>query len=435
MEPEPGTSDATDRPPRLTLRIVAREVVERVFSLERGWLRTARELSTEPGAMIRRYVEDRRGYTNPFAYLLTATALSVVLQMVTGFQGKVIEQMESVAGPTTGPGQAAFVQNVSELVYQNLIYVSLSVLIPLALLLRLLFRRAGFNLAEVLVFALYAGGHAALIGIVLMLVHWIVRAPLTLQGTLGTILAIAYIAYAAVGFFGGRLATIGKAVVAYAVSFGFCMLAAMIAGVAYALIVMPPELVGGDSWDLLSAAEGNVVQVVEELLDEGADVNLTLRRTPLHVASDKGHTEIVDLLLAHGADLNAQDHLGRVPLFLALNRGHREIARRLADAGTDATARTHRGETLLMIAVRRKDADLAEWLLEHGADVNAACADRRGRATALMIAAAAGDPAMVEMLLGHGADPGVANDQGETALDLSRSEAVAARLRESAGAR
>lgn len=434
MEPQSETSDAPDRPPRLTLRIITREVVERVFSLERGWLRTARELSTEPGAMIRRYVEDRRGYTNPFAYLLTATALSVLLQIVTGFRGKILEQVESISASPSGPGQAAFAQDVNELVFQNLVYVSLSILIPLALLLRLLFRRSGFNLAEVLVFALYVGGHAALIGIVLMLLHTIIAVPMPLHMTLGMILSIAYTAWAAIGFFGGRLATVVKLGVSYVISFGLCMVAAMVAAMVYVLIFMPPTLVDGERWNPVSAVEGNLVQVVEELLDEGADVNLTLRRTPLHVAAEKGHSEIVDLLVAHGADLNAQDHLGRVPLLLAVNRGHREIARRLAEAGTDATVRTHQGETLLMAALRQEDAELAEWLVERGVDVDAVGTDRR-RATALMIAAARGDLAMVEMLLQHGADPSLTNDRVETALDLSRSKAVTARLRETAGAR
>ena len=62
-------NDARSR--RLTLRGIARDAMHRFFNFERGWLRTARELLTQPGAMVRRYVEgDRASYANPFTFLV-----------------------------------------------------------------------------------------------------------------------------------------------------------------------------------------------------------------------------------------------------------------------------------------------------------------------------------------------------------------------------
>ena len=52
------------------MALVLREIVERFFDVDKGWLRTARDLTLGHGAMIRRYVQGhRKVYANPFAYL------------------------------------------------------------------------------------------------------------------------------------------------------------------------------------------------------------------------------------------------------------------------------------------------------------------------------------------------------------------------------
>ncbi len=54
---------------------------------------------------------------------------------------------------------------------------------------------------------------------------------------------------------------------------------------------------------------------VQSELDKGANVNAKMwRRTPLHSATAGGHTEIAELLIDNGADLNVQDGFGRTPL-------------------------------------------------------------------------------------------------------------------------
>ena len=47
--------------------------------------------------------------------------------------------------------------------------------------------------------------------------------------------------------------------------------------------------------------------------------------TPLSVAAAFGHKEIVELLIANGADLEAKDQWGVTPLTNATNNGHTEI--------------------------------------------------------------------------------------------------------------
>ena len=81
-----------------------------------------------------------------------------------------------------------------------------------------------------------------------------------------------------------------------------------------------------------------------------------------------------------------------------------------------------------MAAARGEDLDLARWLLDNGAPVNAVRPEGE-HITALMLAADKSSEAMVELLLEHGADPLVANEDGETALDMADSDAIADILR------
>ncbi|MFV2073991.1 MAG: ankyrin repeat domain-containing protein [Thermoanaerobaculales bacterium] len=179
---------------------------------------------------------------------------------------------------------------------------------------------------------------------------------------------------------------------------------------------------------LVAATDYEVIPVIEKLLDEGADVNMTLQRTALHAAAENGNLEIVGLLIGHGADVNLKDIHGRVPMFVALVEDQPEIARRLVEAETDASISAADGSTLLMAALRAEDVKLVRWALDHGADVNAT-RPAKDHATALMIAAGDGNLEMVDLLLTRGADPDVANHEGETALDLAKGREVEDLLR------
>ena len=52
------------------------------------------------------------------------------------------------------------------------------------------------------------------------------------------------------------------------------------------------------------------------LLDSGAEVDArtTARETPLHFATEGGHTAVIKLLLEAGAAADSSDALGRTPL-------------------------------------------------------------------------------------------------------------------------
>jgi ankyrin repeat protein len=80
-----------------------------------------------------------------------------------------------------------------------------------------------------------------------------------------------------------------------------------------------------------SACAGNHDDVVAVLIAAGADVNATQRGgyTPLHGAAQNGAETTVDRLLAGGADRTARTDDGRTAADLAAGAGHAELAARL----------------------------------------------------------------------------------------------------------
>ena len=58
-------------------------------------------------------------------------------------------------------------------------------------------------------------------------------------------------------------------------------------------------------------------------------------RTALASASGKGHREIVELLLANGADVNANKNNGETALMAASQGGHREVVELLLAKGAE----------------------------------------------------------------------------------------------------
>jgi ankyrin repeat protein len=75
--------------------------------------------------------------------------------------------------------------------------------------------------------------------------------------------------------------------------------------------------------------KGDAEDVRRHLNREGVDVNEvneTYSWTPLHRAVVNGDTEIVKLLLEHGAHTDKQDRFKKTPLDYAVEEGHEEIA-------------------------------------------------------------------------------------------------------------
>ncbi|XP_056222755.1 poly [ADP-ribose] polymerase tankyrase-2-like isoform X2 [Seriola aureovittata] len=171
-------------------------------------------------------------------------------------------------------------------------------------------------------------------------------------------------------------------------------------------------------------------QVCELLLRKGANVNEKTKDllTPLHLASEKGHNDVIEVLVKHEAKVNAVDHLGQTALHRAAHCGHLQTCRLLLNAGGDPLLTSLQGLSPSQLGNKSVQEILQEGVLIGNSEVdrqlleasktgdleavkklctvqNVNCRDVEGRqSTPLHFAAGYNRLAVVQFLLQHGAD-------------------------------
>ncbi|BET01497.1 unnamed protein product [Nesidiocoris tenuis] len=171
-------------------------------------------------------------------------------------------------------------------------------------------------------------------------------------------------------------------------------------------------------------------QIIESLVRKGAHLNEKNKEmlTPLHVATDLSHHDVLDTLLRLGAKVNALDALGQTALHRSAREDNVQACRILLSYSIDTTIVSLQGYTALQVAgenvhkilqeppaildlenklldaSKSGDLDQVQRLLtSYPHIVN--CRDLDGRhSTPLHFAAGYNRVAVVEYLLSHGAD-------------------------------
>ena len=141
----------------------------------------------------------------------------------------------------------------------------------------------------------------------------------------------------------------------------------------------------------------------------------------LYDAAERGWAEAIRRLLNEGAEINWQNSAGWTPLMIAAAEKHLEAVELLLAAKADPNIRNNYGRTALMFAVIYGQNDIVARLLAAGANPDLVPFDQSGW-TALIAAAARGHARTVQLLLQSGADPNIRARNGQTALELARSE-------------
>uniref|UniRef100_A0A8C4W1P6 Poly [ADP-ribose] polymerase n=1 Tax=Gopherus evgoodei TaxID=1825980 RepID=A0A8C4W1P6_9SAUR len=131
-------------------------------------------------------------------------------------------------------------------------------------------------------------------------------------------------------------------------------------------------------------------QVCELLLRKGANINEKTKDflTPLHVASEKAHNDVVEVVVKHEAKVNALDNLGQTSLHRAAHSGHLQTCRLLLSSGCDPSIVSLQGFTALQMG-----SENVQQLLQEGIPLGNSDADRQ-----LLEAAKAGDVDTVKKL-------------------------------------
>ena len=160
---------------------------------------------------------------------------------------------------------------------------------------------------------------------------------------------------------------------------------------------------------LHKAARSQKPKVDERPLKGGADANIR----KLYEAAERGYFDIVELLISHGADVNALDCEKYSPLHEAVRSQKHKVVELLLKGGADVNVQNNYYSTTLHEAVESGSLETLQSLLTfgQGADVNA-----RGqyRKTPLHLASSRGFLDMSRLLIEHGADVDAQDDEGQT---------------------
>lgn len=140
---------------------------------------------------------------------------------------------------------------------------------------------------------------------------------------------------------------------------------------------------------LCSAAQRGHKEIVALLLNRGADIDVQADSeegagaTSLHLAAEAGYVGIVSMLLERGAQVNILDEFKRTALHQIAAVNHNSLDEnedglplkaamidRLCAAGVDINAQDSNGRTALHEVVEHREPSLIQYLLRQGADAN-----------------------------------------------------------------
>lgn len=184
------------------------------------------------------------------------------------------------------------------------------------------------------------------------------------------------------------------------------------------------EIDAGDQSPLLATCQhgGRVegesrLAIIQMLMEKGVVANAKegVLMSALRAASCNGYSQIVELLLRNGANVNAQDEELDTALYLACRfGGNADTVRVLFDYGAKVIEKGGNNMYALHAASRHRNSKIVELLLKNGADVNARDEDNE---TALYIACGSrGNADTVRVLLCYGADINAKGGRLGTAL-------------------
>ncbi len=170
------------------------------------------------------------------------------------------------------------------------------------------------------------------------------------------------------------------------------------------------------STPLMVAVEAKHTNIVEFLIANGANVNSVneIQLTALMYAAEVNSAHSAKILIQNGAKVDATDIFGNSPLIFGSYNGHVSVIQALLSGGANVNAKNEEGSFALLEAAKNGYYLAVQALLQGGADIE--MREKKDESTALMFASKHGKRETVQVLLENGADVNAINKNKSTAL-------------------
>ena len=167
----------------------------------------------------------------------------------------------------------------------------------------------------------------------------------------------------------------------------------------------------------LASSRGHI-DLVKFLVEKGIKINEKNNDgwNALHLASWKGHKGIVELLIEKGININKTDFNGQNALHFASRKGYENIVELLIKKGIDIDERDLNGKNALHVAFENRKHETIQLLIEKGIDLNQT--DEYGQ-NALHFASKEGHIWIVRLLIEKGININQTDSNGQNALHLA----------------
>lgn len=118
------------------------------------------------------------------------------------------------------------------------------------------------------------------------------------------------------------------------------------------------------------AAKNGHTEMLKVLLEKYSPSLNDFDETPLMIGALYGHSEVVELFIANGANINQRNNFGETALMMASHEGHKDVVKVLLEKGGKVNLRTNSGETAFSLASQKGHIEVMDLLKDYGADVN-----------------------------------------------------------------
>lgn len=231
---------------RLSIKQFGRDIMDRVLGLEGMLPRTLKGLFTQPGEVIRKYVEgNRKRYVNPVSYYFVMFGIYLLLlslfsiDLADMIDAKQIQDSMRGAVGSEGdisPEQAEMQAAVQKQAFKNIQFLGMLQFPFIAWFATLFFKKSGYNFMENIILPFYVFGHLVIFNIIAALVF---KTTGYYNIAIGFVLSIGYLVWCGIAFYRPKNKWLGgvKMITVYFLAYLCFMILMLLVGLLAGLVI------------------------------------------------------------------------------------------------------------------------------------------------------------------------------------------------------